>query len=77
MPVPPLAVSRIRAIRWFSGMQIAPLCSMYTMKAGICPFRVIKNQIFTIKRQNSINAAQRRRLTFKNLKTVQLCKTNS
>lgn len=35
------------------------------------------NQIITIMRQNSINPALISWRNFKNLKTVQLCKTNS
>ncbi len=74
MPVPCLAVSGISCTRWLSGTQITSMCSKYTMKTGFCPFRGIKNQIFTIKRQKSINAAQRRRLTFKNLKLYSYAK---
>ncbi len=74
MPVPSLSVRWISFTRRLCMVQIISLCSKYTMKSGFYPLRGIKNQIFTIKRQKSINAAQRRRLTFKNLKLYSYAK---
>ena len=54
--------------------QVLTLCTLYTNKGRFSLFGRLTNQIFTIKRQNSINAALTRSFNFKILKLYSYAK---